>query len=195
MQFSENIKTIIKIQRNQLNGSQALNSFLLQFRPFFFDIQKKIIYQIMRVQPKKQTEMQENRQKFSIFKFLYFHVDLHFISLFSLSHFRAVQFLRCFLFREAIEKVKEEKAAANVVFHEKKSDTANRRRREKKRRQQAIYFELSFKCWWFFFINFAVAFHPLFDMWRDVQGDVVMIETLVIIVTLVMIAINLKECS
>lgn len=124
----------------------------------FLEIQKKIIYQIMRVS-RKNRERQEHEKYFavedcSIFKFLYFYVDLHFI--FSSGCY--------FYFGEGLEDECENKeAAANVVrcrFSKKKNRTVERRKEGNKR------FDCLLNVVWFF-INFAVAFHPLFDVWME----------------------------
>lgn len=143
LQFSENIKTIIKIQR--FSNWMAVNAefFSAAFLFLCFEIQKKIIYQIMRVhQTQTEPKPKQNGWKF-------FNIQIYIF----LCWFTFYLFIFCESSNETAANVAEEKARRNKRF------TLN---------------WLSFKCLWFF-INFAVAFHPFFDVWktegtRDMQG-------------------------
>lgn len=155
-------------------------SFSFSLHPKF-KRKSKIIYQIMRPRkPSDDTTWQgffADGKIFSIFKFLYFYVDLHFLfcSLARSGDCLFLCFFRfCFFGRHQEAKTKKHPSKRSCskcrplsLFVESRRAMEEKQKEEERRKEGNKRFTLnwlSFKCLWFvFFINFAVAFHPLFD--------------------------------
>lgn len=127
LQFSENIKTIIKIQRFSIEWQSALNSFCcLLSLSSAFEIQKKIIYQIMRA-PKNNTKTKRQTKK-NILQLRNFQYSNFYI--FMLICIFVLFFGRQEKGRKGGKKLQQMSSALLIV------------RQEEAARQQAIYFEL-----------------------------------------------------
>jgi hypothetical protein len=162
LQFSENIKTIIKIQRFNWMASQALNSFL---QAFLLEIQKKIIYQIMRVQPKKkQTENQtqnasKNFQYSNLYIFMLIYILFCCLVVFGKQSKRRLKkkqrkgYSKC---RPLSFFTKEWKKNCS------RKDDDDKPSKWKEGNKRFTLNWLSFKCWWFFFYKFCCRFSPAF---------------------------------
>lgn len=110
-------------------------------------------------QPKSRSQWENILQlkKFSIFKFIYFYVDFIFREAFKTSH------------RERKQHKNNCSKCRLMSIFAKPRERKKRRSSEGNKRFTLNW--LSFKCLWFF-INFAVAFHPLSMFGVDESRDV-----------------------
>lgn len=169
LQFSENIKTIIKIQRFNWMAVSAEFFSTASFSCFFFSgalslkFKGKIIYQIMRVHPKQAAKIFRavrrmfcNIQIYIFLCWFTFYLQLCCCYLF---------ILLCVFFWEASKDDEGRQRSRQSCSNSKcrpLSFFAKKDARKAKATERFTLNWLSFKCLWFvFFINFAVAFHPL----------------------------------